>query len=204
MFVLRPGLGRHGACRHFLFQRHGQQGPRELAELEQRAKQRRVRHHFAQCCALQSVCAAAPDLFFNHAAPDIQQAAVMHTRRAGGLAGAAGETAIQMQLRFGGGRRAFEHLLDQVDAAARTVEFIAEQLVRRAGGGAEAAVHALAQDAFGLLTFGRFLDEWRESCFHVSDCFYCALHVCVEVTGIQDAGGIESLFQPTMYLSQRR
>jgi hypothetical protein len=48
---------------------------------------------------------------------------------------------------------ALEHLLDQVDAAARAVELVAEQLVGRAGRGAEAAVHALAQDRLGLAAF---------------------------------------------------
>jgi hypothetical protein len=51
--------------------------------------------------------------------------------------------------------RAFEHLLDQVDAAARAVELVAQQLVGGAGGGAEAAVHALAQDGLGRLAVGR-------------------------------------------------
>ena len=39
-----------------------------------------------------------------------------------------------------------EHLLDQVDPAARAVELVSEQHVRRTGRSAEAAVHALAQD----------------------------------------------------------
>jgi hypothetical protein len=52
------------------------------------------------------------------------------------------------------GCRAFEHLLHQVDAAARAVQLVAQQLVGGAGGGAKAAVHALAQDGFGLLAFG--------------------------------------------------
>ena len=53
-----------------------------------------------------------------------------------------------------GDRVAFEHLLDQVDAAARAVELVAEQLIGRAGRGAEAAMHALAQDRVGLLPSG--------------------------------------------------
>ena len=52
------------------------------------------------------------------------------------------------------GACALEHLLDQVDAAARAVELVAEQLVGRAGRGAEAAVHALAQDGLGLDAVG--------------------------------------------------
>ena len=43
-----------------------------------------------------------------------------------------------------------EHLLHQVDAAARAVALVAEQHVGGAGGGAEAAVHAAAQDLVDL------------------------------------------------------
>ena len=43
----------------------------------------------------------------------------------------------------------FEHLLDQVDTPARAVELVAEQLVGRAGGGAEPAMDAGAQDLIG-------------------------------------------------------
>ena len=52
----------------------------------------------------------------------------------------------------------YAHLLDQVDAAARPVEFVAEQLVGRAGRGAKAAMHALAQDRVGLAAVGRVAD----------------------------------------------
>ena len=54
-----------------------------------------------------------------------------------------------MQLGLGGRLGALQHLLDQVDTTARAVELVTEQLVGRAGGGAEAAVHALAQQRFG-------------------------------------------------------
>ena len=50
------------------------------------------------------------------------------------------------RLGAGADRLAFEHLLDQVDAAARAVELVAEYLVGRARRIAEAAVHAGAQD----------------------------------------------------------
>ncbi len=48
------------------------------------------------------------------------------------------------------GRVAFQHLLDEIDAAPRSVELVAQQLVGRAGGVAETAVHALAQDRVGF------------------------------------------------------
>ena len=51
--------------------------------------------------------------------------------------------------------RAFEHLLDEVDAPARPVELVAEELVGRARRRAEAAVHARAQDRVGLAAVAR-------------------------------------------------
>ncbi len=103
---------------------------------------------------------------FHDGAADVEQAAVLHAGRAGGFAGAAGQAAVEMQLRLGGGRLAFQHLLDQVDAAARTVELVAEQLVGRTGGGAEAAVHAFAQDGVGFAALRRVLDEVGEIGLH--------------------------------------
>jgi hypothetical protein len=50
----------------------------------------------------------------------------------------------------------FERLLDQVDPPARTVELVAEQLIRRTRRRAEAAVHACAQDRIGFAPLGRF------------------------------------------------
>lgn len=46
---------------------------------------------------------------------------------------------------------AFEHFLDEINASARPVQFIAQQLIGGARGGAETAMHAGAQNALGLL-----------------------------------------------------
>jgi hypothetical protein len=43
-----------------------------------------------------------------------------------------------------------QHVLDQIDAPARRIELIAQQHIGRTGRGAEAAVHAGAQDFFGF------------------------------------------------------
>jgi hypothetical protein len=56
-------------------------------------------------------------------------------------------------------RLPFEHLFDQIDAPARPVELIAEQLESRAGRGAETAVHTAAQNRVGLAPGRRVLDE---------------------------------------------
>ena len=63
-------------------------------------------------------------------------------------------------------RRALQRLLDEVDAPARAVQLVAQQLVGRAGRGAEAAVHALAQDGVGLAPLGRVADEIGQLSLH--------------------------------------
>ena len=70
-----------------------------------------------------------------------------------------------MQLRAARDLAALEQLLDQIDAAARPVELIAQHLIGGAGRVAEAAVHALAQDRLGLLAVGRALELRRSAWF---------------------------------------
>ena len=53
-----------------------------------------------------------------------------------------------------GALAALQHLLRQIDAAARAVELVAEQQIGRAGGETEAAVHAGAQDVVGFAHCG--------------------------------------------------
>src|SRR5438270_10054418 len=80
----------------------------------------------------------------------IDEMHVIHARRAGRHAGEAGEAAVDMLDRLPIGRLALlEHVLDEIDAAARAVELIAEEHISRAGGGAESAMHAFAQDHIG-------------------------------------------------------
>src|SRR6267142_2215667 len=110
----------------------------------------------------------APRLRLDDAAADVDEAAVAHAGRTGGLAGTARQAAVEVQARLAGHRRAFERALHEVDAAARTVEVVAEHLVGRAGGGAEAAVHAFAQDGLGLAPLGRVADEVGELGLHGS------------------------------------
>ena len=79
----------------------------------------------------------------------VDQVHVVHARGAGRHAGEAGKAAVDVLhdlLRRG--FAALEHLLDQVDAPARAVEFVAEFEIGRAGRGAEPAMHAGAQDLF--------------------------------------------------------
>ncbi len=66
-------------------------------------------------------------------------------------AGQTGQAAVDMADDFRRRRPiVLEHLLDQVDAPARTVELVAQQQIGRAGRRAEPAVHALANDGFAF------------------------------------------------------
>jgi hypothetical protein len=55
-----------------------------------------------------------------------------------------------------GGNRptARQHLLDQIDAAARTLEFVTEQDIGRAGSGPEPAMRAIPQHLLGCRNVG--------------------------------------------------
>ena len=77
----------------------------------------------------------------------IDEVHVVHAGGAGGHAGEAREAAIDVRRHFGVGRPVvLEHVLDQIDAPARAIELVAEQHIGRAGRGAEAAMHAGAQN----------------------------------------------------------
>ena len=144
-----------GRCRrrHLRLQHAGQQAAHHLAGLQRRLEERRGQAG-GQRRAQHPLAGRPRHALVDDAPADLHQVAVLHARGAGGLAVAAGEAAVEVQLGRARRRMALEHLLDQVDAAARAVELVAEQLVGRAGRGAEAAVHALAQDGVGLDAIG--------------------------------------------------
>jgi hypothetical protein len=85
---------------------------------------------------------------------------VLDAARTGGLAIQTGQASIQVLLGAACDVAALEHLLDQIDAPTRTVEFVAQQLISRAGCIAETAMHAFADDGLrlfalrGALEFG--------------------------------------------------
>ena len=63
----------------------------------------------------------------------------------------AGQAAVDVahDVHASAGRPRLQHVLDQVDAPARAVELVAEQQERRAGRGAEPAMHAGPQHRVG-------------------------------------------------------
>ena len=81
----------------------------------------------------------------------VDQVHVVDARGAGRHAGEAGEATVEvLHRRFRRGLAALQHVLDEVDAAARGIELVAQQHIGGAGGGAEAAMHAFAQDGVGF------------------------------------------------------
>ncbi|MNJ58144.1 hypothetical protein D3C77_537660 [compost metagenome] len=122
---------------------------------------------------------------------------VLHPGRAGGFTVAAGQAAIQVQLGAGGDRRAFEHLLDQVDAPAWAVQFIAQQLVGGARGGAETTVHAGAQDAFGLVGAGQLPGGFAQVGLHG-----LASQVRVQAARVEHPLGVKLLLEGTVVAHQ--
>src|SRR5690348_3321747 len=82
----------------------------------------------------------------------------MHVIHAGGArrhAGEARETAIDVLDDFGGWSLVLlQHLLDEIDPAARAIEFIPEQHVSRTGRSTKSAMHTGAQNLVGFRNIG--------------------------------------------------
>ena len=91
---------------------------------------------------------------------------IVHSRWTGRFAGATAQAAIKVDLRPPGDRLAFEHLFDQIDASARSVQLVAQQLIGGTGGVAEPAVNAAAQNAVGFPALRRVLDKIGKICLH--------------------------------------
>ena len=112
------GRRRIAALGHLAAQRLRQCAAHGLAQAHRGTEQRR-QHGLAQQLALGALGPGARHALVDDLAADIDQVPVLHARRAGGLAVAAGQAAVQMLLRGLRGLGAFQHLLDQIDAPAR-------------------------------------------------------------------------------------
>ncbi|MCY1375253.1 hypothetical protein D9M69_626590 [compost metagenome] len=138
------------AFRHFAFQRFRQQAAHGLPQ-PHRGREQRRHHGLAQQGALRPVAPGTRHALVHDLAADVHQVPVLDARGARGFAIAAGQAAVQMLLSGLRGLGALQHLLDEVDASARAVQFIAQHLIGRTGGRAEAAVHATPEDGVGLV-----------------------------------------------------
>src|SRR3954451_24467490 len=147
-----PGTGR-ARVGNLLRERLGEQAAERSPQCERGTKEAAVRQRARKRPALESLARRARDLLLDQVAADVDELAVLHAGGTRRLAGTAGEATVEVQLRALRDRCALEHLLHEIDAAARAVELVAQQGIGRAGVEAEAAVHALAQDRVGLDPF---------------------------------------------------
>ena len=132
-----------GACRR---QQHRQRLG-EPAQHHGPAERRRPRHQPGEHAAQEAIGQRARVARLDVMPAVIDQVHVVHARRAGRHAGQARQAAIDVpDFGLAGRAVALQHRLDEVDAPARAVALVAQQHEGRAGRGAEAAMHALAQD----------------------------------------------------------
>ncbi len=107
-----------------------------------------------------------PHFLFNNTPTNIHQPPVADARWTNRLAGATSKAPVKMQLRLFRHRRAFHYLFHQVNAPARTIQFIAQQLVCRANGKTEPAMDTAPQYGVCFLSFGSILNEIGETGLH--------------------------------------
>ena len=131
--------------------RHGAaERPYQAGRRHRHAEAARARQDAGQQPAQQPLVPGAGVGLLDVAAAVVDQVHVVHAGRASRHAGQAAEAAVHVLDHVrGGGATGFEHVLHQVDAAARTIQFVAEQHEGRAGGRAHAAMYAGAEHAVG-------------------------------------------------------
>ena len=81
----------------------------------------------------------------------LNQTPIVHPRRTSRLAGSAGKASIQVESRGLGSLSAFKQLLNEIDASARPVQLVSEQLIGWAGRCAKTAMNAFAEYLARLL-----------------------------------------------------
>ncbi len=162
----RPRRGNPGG------KRARQQRAREPAGRQRDGEPGPARQALAQQPAAGALERRTFDRALGDAMSDVEQPPEADPRRTGGLATAAAKAAIEMQPGRRSHRFAFEHLLDQVDASARPVELVAEELIRRAGRRAEAAMHAGAQYRFGVAPIRGVANEVGQMRFQAQSSAY--------------------------------
>ena len=168
---LRPGFHR-AHQRHLGRERRRQDWTRHPSHAEREGKQRAMTQALAQQPAPYAFAGRPPHSLVDQPAPDLDQPAVAHAGGTHGFAVAAGQATVQMQLRLGGNVRSFEQLLDQINAPARTVELVAQQLVSRTRRRAETAMNAGAQNRVRVASIRGVPDEIGQMRFHAQNSAY--------------------------------
>ena len=122
---------------------------RQPAERQRQAEAPRIGQHLAEDPAQRALARGAVALGLDAHPGEVDEMHVVDAGGTGGHAGEAGEAAVDV---IGHRRRdlaLLEHLLHEIDAAARGIALVPGQHISRAGRGAEPAMHAAAQDLVG-------------------------------------------------------
>ena len=127
------------------------QSPSERRRPHRQSEAARIGHDCRQRAADHAILEAAAAGLFDVLARDLDQVHVVDAGRACRHAREARKAAIDVRRDFGLGIQSpLEHVLDGIDAAARTVALIAEDDVGRARRRAQSAMNAAAQNAVGF------------------------------------------------------
>ena len=158
MFALRHlGPMRCLPRRHLVLQNGRQQRPQRLTHPHRRSEQRRSQT-FLEQPAHRPLPRRALHPLIDDFSSDIEQMPILDTARTGGLAVQTRQAAIQVLLSAARHGRALEHLFDQINAPARAIEFIAQQLIGRTGRIAKSAVHTFADNGSRLIALWAVLE----------------------------------------------
>jgi len=160
----QPGGRQSQHGRNRLKPQRGKEARERLAQArrsERPAQQVVVRQHAGKDRTQQALDRRPRIGILDMGAGVVDEVHVMHARGAGGHASQARQAAIDMLDHLGGRRPiVLQHVLDEINAPARRIELVSEQHVGRTGRGAEAAMHAGAQDAVRFRDIG--VGELRE------------------------------------------
>ena len=145
--------GQHRPCparQHALTRDQPGERPQQAGTSQSQAKQPRPRNDPAQYTAHRPLGPGPAVGAFDVGPRVVDEVHIVHAGRACRHAGQTGQATIHMQNDLGRCRLVlFQHVLDQINPPSRTVEFVAEQLKRRTGRGAKAAMHAGPQHLIG-------------------------------------------------------
>ena len=145
----RAPASRRASARSPAGSERGLEKPSERRELERRAEGRSRGDEPDQRRAHEAINERAAVVFLDPDPRIIDEPAIVDARRARGHAGEAAKAVVDRPDVVGLDLAAgLEQVLDEVDAPARAVALVALGHISRAGRGAEAAMHAGAQDAF--------------------------------------------------------
>ena len=102
----------------------------------------------------------------NFGSRQLNQTPIVHPRRTSRLAGSTGKASIQVESRGLGSLSSLKQLLNEIDASARPVQLVSEQLIGRAGRRTKTAMNAFAEYLARLLAKRGALEIFSEFDVH--------------------------------------